>query len=168
MPHAPFNYLLPALLISACATQAQPPAMTTSPADPAPLIGTDWTGTLTYMNYQEPFIDVTIPAALEVTETASGLELFFKYPDEPQANSRYELTYSDTGSDIDGKPLTERMVSETGATTLKTVAKCEDMGRAASCEMVYQISDADFIQTKFVTYAESGEQIRRNSYAFTR
>ena len=58
-------------------------------SEPAPLevadlevvVGADWTGSLTYLNYQEPFIDFTIPAALKVTANTA-------------VNSRLIKTYS--------------------------------------------------------------------------
>ena len=141
---------------------------TITPDDLRPLVQSDWVGSLTYMNYQPPYQDVTIPAELEVSRQAEGLDLYFKYPDEPHANSRYTFTYSESDGTLDGNPIILRETTEDGTLKIITGYTCEDMGRAADCTTTITLSNTEFTQTKHVTYSDTGEKIRRNAYSYSR
>ena len=139
-----------------------------SPSDLAVVAGTDWTGSLTYMNYQPPFEDVTIPANLEVEATDTGLKLAYIYPDEPHANSTVTLKVSGNGQWMMGAPIVSNTLSESGLREVKTAYSCEDMGKKASCEMIYSFGASELNVTKMVTYEGETEAFRRNAYSFTR
>ena len=139
-----------------------------SPSDLAVVAGTDWTGSLTYLNYQPPFEDVTIPANLEVEATDTGLKFAYVYPDEPHANSTIILKVSEDGQWMMGAPIVSNTLLESGMREVKTAYSCEDMGKAASCEMIYTFGASELNVTKMVTYEGETDAFRRNAYNFTR
>ena len=139
-----------------------------SPSDLAMVAGTDWTGSLTYLNYQPPFEDVTIPANLEVDATDTGLKLAYIYPDEPHANSTVTLNVSEDGQMMMGEPIVSNTLLESGTREVKTAFACEDMGKAADCEMTYAFGESELKVTKMVTYKGETDAFRRNAYTFTR
>lgn len=161
----PVALLAPAILaLSAHAGET----VSLSPSDLAVVAGNDWTGSLTYVNYQPPFEDVTIPANLEVEATETGLKLAYIYPDEPHANSTVTLKVSEDGQMMMGEPIISNTLLETGAREVKTAFPCEDMGKAASCEMTYTFGASALNVTKMVTYEGETDAFRRNAYSFTR
>jgi len=144
----------------------EPPALTAEMLEVA--LGEDWTGELTYLNYQEPFEDVTIRANAEIAAIENGLEIAYKYPDEPHANSSVRARISPDGKSFMGEPIVSNVALDGGARQIDTRFSCEDMGRAATCEMTYYLSTSLLEITKMVTYVDNGEPFRRNSYAFSR
>lgn len=130
--------------------------------------GDDWSGSLTYLNYQEPFEDVTISAAIEVEAMENGLAFAYKYPDEPQANSTGEALISEDGMSFMGAPIVSNQAMETGGRQVITLEDCEDMGREAICAMTYTFSANAFQIEKMVTVKGESESFRRNEYVFTR
>ena len=146
-------------------------AAETPPLDATDLeivVGTDWKGSLTYLNYQEPFIDFTIPATLEVTAIETGLQLAYKYPDEPHANSTIQAEIGENGMMLMGEPIVLNTAMEDGGRLIKTAFGCEDMGRSATCEMTYAFSPTELRIKKMVAYDGETEGFRRNEYVFTR
>ena len=139
-----------------------------SASDLAVVAGNDWTGSLTYLNYQPPFEDVTIPANLEVEATNTGLKLAYIYPDEPHANSTVTLKVSENGQTMMGEPIVSNMLLDSGIREVKTAFPCEDMGKAASCEMTYAFGASQLNISKMVTYEGETDAFRRNAYSFTR
>lgn len=152
------------LTASAFANEAPP----LEPSDLEIAVGSDWTGSLTYLNYQEPFVDFTISAALEVSATETGLQLAYKYPDEPHANSTIVAEIGQNGTLLMGEPIVSNLALEDGGREVKTAFDCEDMGRPAACEMTYAFSATELRIKKMVTYAGETEGFRRNEYVFTR
>lgn len=149
------------------------PALASEPdalevADLEIVVGTEWTGSLTYLNYQEPFIDFTIPATLTVTATEAGLKLAYAYPEEPHANSTVQAEISANGRKLMGEPIVSNTELETGEREIRTRFACEDMGRAAVCEMTYSLAPSALRITKMVTYDGETDAFRRNAYVFTR
>ena len=139
-----------------------------SPSDLALVAGVDWTGSLTYLNYQPPFEDVTIPANLEVEATDTGLKLAYIYPDEPHANTTVTLKVSADGQMMMGESIVSNTLLESGTREVKTAFPCEDMGKAAKCEMTYAFGESELQVTKMVTYKGEADAFRRNAYTFTR
>ena len=133
-----------------------------------PILGKDWSGSLTYQIYQPPFEDVTIEAGLEVTKVEGGFEFAYHYPNEPHANSASVVTIGENGSEIMDQPIVSNQISDDGTQTIITAFTCEDMGRAASCEVIYSLSQQAFSMRKMVTYDGETEAFRRNEYTFTR
>lgn len=133
-----------------------------------PILGEAWTGSLTYLNYQEPFEDVTIPANVEISFVDAGIQLDYKYPNEPHANSSVIASLSDDGLVFMDEPVIANTVSEDGTRAIKTAFVCEDMGRPAHCEMTYAFSANTLEISKMVTYDGATEAFRRNAYTFQR
>ena len=149
------------------------PALASEPtalevADLEVVVGAEWTGSLTYLNYQEPFIDFTIPATLAVTATEAGLKLAYTYPEEPHANSTVQAEISANGTKLMGEPIVSNTELESGGREIQTRFACEDMGRSAVCEMTYSLAPLELRITKMVTYDGETEAFRRNAYVFTR
>ncbi|MEM9054001.1 MAG: hypothetical protein AAGB16_01635 [Pseudomonadota bacterium] len=132
------------------------------------LIGDDWTGSLTYLNYGEPVKDFTIPAEIDIERTEGGLNLSYQYPDEPHQNASMVSKVSADGARLNGETITSNTLLETGAREIRTAYPCEDMGRKASCEMIYTLSATSFETRKLVTYQGETEAFRRNAYSFSR
>ena len=158
--------LIAASLLGLSAEAEEVPTL--SPADLSLAAGTDWTGELTYMNYQAPYEDVTIPANLEVEATESGLKLAYIYPDEPHANSTVIAKISGDGTMLMGEPIVSNQVIISGARELKTTFPCQDMGKSATCEMTYLFGASELKISKMVTYDGETEAFRRNAYTFSR
>ena len=146
--------------------RAETPALTLDTFNE--IVGDDWTGELTYLNYGEPVKDFTIPAALEVEQIESGLKMAYIYPDEPHQNSTLTVRISEDGSRLMGAPVTQNVVLETGEREIRTEYACQDMGKTASCEMIYQLRADQVVMRKMVTYSDETEAFRRNQYVFTR
>jgi len=149
------------------------PALASEPAalevpDLEIVVGADWTGSLTYLNYQEPFIEFTIPATLTVTATETGLKLAYAYPEEPHANSTVQAEISANGTKLMGEPIVSNTELETGGREIRTQFACEDMGQSATCEMTYSLAASELRITKMVTYDGETEAFHRNAYVFTR
>lgn len=151
---------------AALAFASEPPPLEV--ADLEIVVGADWTGSLTYLNYQEPFIDFTIRAALTVTATEAGLKLAYEYPDEPHANSTIQAEIGANGTELMGEPIISNEELEQGGRVIVTAFDCEDMGRAAACEMTYSFAPNALRIKKMVSYDGETESFRRNEYVFTR
>lgn len=136
-------------------------------SDIAVLVGDDWEGTLTYLNYGEPKKDVTIPAKLAVAQNHDMFELYFEFPEEPDANGRAELVISDDGRMLNDETVTRRM-EEDGTLTLVTESDCKDAAVQAKCEFTYDISPSALSIRKMVTLDGDTDAYRRNHYSFTR
>lgn len=137
-------------------------------SDLSGMISDKWTGALTYLNYQEPFIDFTIPAAATVTPIEGGFEVFYQYPDEPHMNGSSEIKIGQNGTEIDGYSVVSNRVTEDGEREVRSRGACEDMGQSASCEMVYIVSETSLSLKRLVTYDGETETFRRNEFAFVR
>ncbi|NQY96481.1 MAG: hypothetical protein HRT82_04910 [Henriciella sp.] len=156
--------ILPISAISSAADEAA----TVSTDDLSVITGDDWTGELTYLNYGEPVIDFTIAAEIDVTEIEGGFEFSFQYPDEPHANMTAVTTISADGAMINDETVIANTLLDNGTREIRTQFGCEDLGRPATCEMIYTLSETQFELRKMVTYEGEAEAFRRNSYAFTR
>ena len=140
---------------------------TVAPDDLAVLVGDDWEGTLTYLDYSDNATEVTLPAELAVAQNGATFELYFSYPDEPQANGRAEVTISEDGRQLNTETLT-RSTREDETLHLVAEAACGDNGQPATCEYEYSIAPTAFSITNRVTPESGGETIVRNTYSFTR
>ncbi|MEL7040163.1 MAG: hypothetical protein AAGL90_01490 [Pseudomonadota bacterium] len=161
----PVATVLASALIGLSAT-ADVPKLTRG--DLEAVIGDEWTGQLTYLNYQAPFNDVTIRAALQASAADNGLKLDYLYPDEPNANSTVIAEIGADGTSFMGEPIVSNEMLEDDVRLVKTGYPCEDMGRAAMCEMTYRLAPTELRIKKMVTYDGETEAFRRNEYVFTR
>lgn len=132
------------------------------------IAGDDWKGSLTYLNYQAPFEDVTIQADVEISLVEAGLKLDYKYPNEPHANSSVLAEITDAGMVFMNEPIVAHTLTDDGIRTVTTAFSCEDMGRPAQCEMTYSFSADALDIKKMVTYESEAEAFRRNAYSFQR
>ncbi|MEM7639525.1 MAG: hypothetical protein AAF269_10695 [Pseudomonadota bacterium] len=132
------------------------------------IVGDDWLGELTYLNYGAPVKDFTIPAELDVERVEQGLKMAYIYPDEPHQNSTVTARISKDGSKLMGAPVTLNAMQASGVREIRTAYPCEDMGKAAECEMIYLLSRDEVVMRKMVTYEGETEAFRRNVYVFTR
>lgn len=132
------------------------------------IVGDNWSGALTYLNYGEPAKDFTIPAELEVERIEEGLKMAYKYPDEPHQNSTVTARINEDGSRLMGAQVTLNAIAESGAREIRTEYACQDMGKAAACEMIYELSADRVVMRKMVAYTGDSEAFRRNEYVFTR
>lgn len=137
------------------------------PADLAVLEGDDWTGELTYLNQGEPKREYTVPAELAVAQNDRTFELYFTYPDEPEANGRAEVTLSADGRRLNDETIIDRKEQHDGL-MLVTEQACRDEGLKAECQFTYWISVHEFSIRKNVTLAGADEAIPRNVYEFAR
>jgi hypothetical protein len=155
------------LALAACASAPAPAAPVITEADTALILGEGWTGTLTYRDYSPPYDLVTLRTTLEVTRTASGLDLFLRYPDEPKADGSSALEISTDGRLIDGDPIISR--SKTGGQLVfVTEGACEDDDRPATCRHTYSLSETQFGMAKSVDFGDAEPAVERNAYTFTR
>jgi hypothetical protein len=140
---------------------------TISPDDFTPLVGTDWKGTLTYLDYGDGKTEVTIPVELMVLQTERTFGLYFTFPEDPEADGGADITISDNGRMINQETVTRRL-EENGSLMVVTLAPCEDGGVQASCEYTYEISGSAFSIRMMVTLDGDTEAFRRHHYSFTR
>lgn len=156
------------LTATACAAAPAPPEPPrVTPADLAVLTGSGWTGTLTYRDYSPPFGEVTIQAALDVSETPEGLTFAYIYPKEPQANSESPIPLSADGTQLDEATVTA-VTRTSDAVKVITTAPCEDAGEPATCTYDYSIAAKALTIRKTVEAAGSAAAFTRNTYRFTR
>lgn len=148
---------------------------TQKPAEPSlslsdfePILGDDWTGNLTYLNYGEPVKDFTIPAEINVTVSEDGVSLYFLYPDEPQQNGGRLIKLSEDGTMLGSERIMSIETDTDGQRIVITEEACEDMGKPATCTMTYSLGQKNLILKKMVLYDGAEEAFRRNEYAFSR
>lgn len=132
------------------------------------IVGDNWTGNLTYLNYGEPVQDFTIPAELDVASIENGLELYFQYPEEPSQNIRVTWLISDQGRSLAGEPIIASTEMADGTAVYVTAAPCKDMGNSATCQMSYSLSATEISIKKMVQYDDADTAFRRNEYQFSR
>jgi len=158
--------VLLAPIVSISIASAEP--VTVSSEDLSVVIGDDWSGELTYLNYGEPVKDFTIPAEIDVSLVEGGFEFSFQYPDEPHANSTMIAAISGDGAQINDETVIANMIDESGTREIRTTFSCEDMGQSATCEMIYTLGANRFEMRKMVTYDGASDAFRRNVFRFTR
>ncbi|WP_084420544.1 hypothetical protein [Henriciella litoralis] len=140
---------------------------TITPDDLKPIVGTDWKGTLTYLDYGDGETESTIPVELMVLQTERTFGLYFTFPEDPEADGGADITISDNGRMINQETVTRR-IEEDGSLMVVTLAPCEDNGVQASCEYTYDISPSAFSIRMMVTLEGDDQAFRRHHYSFTR
>ena len=133
------------------------------------LIIGEWTGSLTYLNYQtnEPF---TMPADLLVEEgkTDNMVVLNFIYPNEPAANSTGRLTITKNGELLNKEKVVSRKELDNGQIEIKTESKGRDDNKKAFIRITYIFGQDAFLTRKEVQFEESDEWIKRNEFTYQR
>lgn len=153
------------IMISCSKSFAQDNIITAS--DFAPLLGSGWKGSLTYIDYtsNKP---TTIPVNLSVSQiNDTSFELSLTFPDEPQANGADTMHILNDGTYLDNKKIVS--VQKSGdVTTITGESTGSDNDKPAQFKYTYVISSSEFSITKEVKYDDSSEYFVRNKYQFNK
>lgn len=134
------------------------------------LTGTQWSGTLTYLDYRSKK-KVSIPSQLIVRPNGDDKwSWVFEYvfPDEPHANSRDILRLSEDGKTINGEVVLERIGLPDDTVKFVTEKKGEDNNRRASLRFTYLLNATSFSITKEVRYEDEAQFFERNRFDWKR
>jgi hypothetical protein len=141
---------------------------TISSADFKPLIGS-WSGTLTYLDYQngEPF---SMPVELRIVqiEETNKFTFYFSFPDEPQANSEETFSISNGGTMLNGEPVISKRFPEDGNLEIVTESIGTDDEQPATIRQTYIIGEDVFVTRKDVRFVDQDEWLNRNEFNFKR
>ena len=181
------KYFLPGLALSlfigACSdpapvnggqTQADSPNVIEAPltiisaGDFAPLIGDDWEGALTYLNYGSDKRS-TIPVRLAVQSFSGNLVPYaIQYPGEEGANADGKFEISSDGSQLDGQAVISRRALPDGSVEIITQSRGQDDNQSADIQTIYTISSRLFKMRKMVRFDGAEVWIERNEYILKR
>lgn len=134
------------------------------------LTGTQWTGTLTYLDYGKNK-KVSIPANLIVTTSAADKLSWvfdYQYPDEPKANSKETVTLSRDGKIFDGETVVEKNKLDDGTIKIVTEKAGMDNDKKSQFRFTYLLSRTSFSIKKEVKYDGTNEFFERNQYSWKR
>jgi hypothetical protein len=137
-----------------------------SSADFKQAIGS-WSGTLTYLDYQngEPF---SMPVELRIVqiEEKNKFTFYFSFPDEPHANSEETFSISDGGTMLNREPVLSKSLLEDGNLEIITESKGTDDELPATIRQTYIIGADVFVTRKDVRFVGQGEWLNRNEFNF--
>jgi len=134
------------------------------------LTGTQWTGTLTYLDYRSKK-KVSIPANLNVmpnVEDKWSWVFQYVYPDEPKANSREIVRLSKDGRSLNGEVVLERTSLPDNSVRFVTEKKGTDNDRSAVIRFTYLLNAKSFSIRKEVRYEDEVQFFERNSFEWKR
>lgn len=138
------------------------------PEDLEIIIG-KWEGKLTYIDYSsnKPY---TMPANVSVVKAKNKnkLSLHFKYPNEPKANSKGQITISKKGDKINKEVVVSKRELSNGQVQITTEYNGQDNRKKALIRNEYIIGSQQFVIRKIVKFENSNEWIMRNEYSFNR
>ena len=141
---------------------------TVSPEDIEIILG-DWTGSLTYIDYSsnEPY---TMPADVNVKQdiNKNKLTLHFKYPNEPKANSKGQISISKKGDKINKEIVVSKRELSNERLEIITEYNGKDNKKKAQIRNKYILGSKEFVIRKEVKFENSNEWIMRNEYSFER
>ena len=134
------------------------------------LTGTQWSGTLTYLDYRSKK-KVSIPAKLNVR--ANGEDKWswvfeYEYPDEPQANGREIVRLSEDGRSLNGEAVLERISLPDNTLRFVTEKKGDDNNRRATIRFTYSLNAQRFSIKKEVRYEDEDQFFERNGFDWKR
>jgi hypothetical protein len=158
--------LFGAILFSLLVSYNSSAQTTISSADFKPLIG-NWSGTLTYLDYQNGN-SFSMPVGLRIvqTEETNKFTFYFSFPDEPHANSEETVSISDDGTMLNGEPVISKRLLEDGNLEIVTESMGTDDDQPATIRHTYIIGADVFITRKDVRFAGQEEWINRNEFNF--
>ncbi len=134
------------------------------------LMGAQWKGALTYLDYQNNK-KVSIPSNLTVTRSSRDKLSWifeFQYPKEPQANNRETITLAKDGKTLSGETVIERTLLADKTLRIVTEKSGPDNDKKALFRFTYLLSDTKFSIKKEVRYEGTTEYFERNEYVWTR
>jgi len=141
---------------------------TVGPEDIEIIIG-DWTGSLTYVDYSsnEPY---TMPADVTVRQgkNKNKFTLNFKYPNEPNANSKGQISISKKGDKINTEIVVSKRKLSNEQLEIITEYNGKDNKKKALISNKYILSTKQFVIRKEVRFENSNEWVMRNEYRFKR
>ena len=169
-------FIFAAATLAACQTVEAPPALQglsmpapmVSASDFEVVIGDDWAGELTYLDYSSGET-VAIPATLSVGPIdGRTINYAFGYPDEPQAKNAGTWTISGDGQSLDDKTVTSRMDGDNGDLILVMEYSGSDNNAPAEITETLILSANGIVMTKDVQPEGETQAFQRNSFAFSR
>ena len=132
------------------------------------VIGEDWTGKLTYLDYTSNE-EVSLLVNLEVTKIKEGTYQFaYSYPNEPKANSKTKIRISSDGTKISGNKITKVEKTEEGLLIIHAESKGSDNNEKAMLYFTYTIGERLFSTKKEVKLAGDDDRFLRNEYRLSR
>jgi hypothetical protein len=134
------------------------------------LTGTQWSGTLTYLDYRSKK-KVSIPANLNVRPNGDDKWSWifeYEYPDEPHANSREVVRLSKDGRSLNGEVVMERLSLADNTIRFVTEKKGQDNNRSASIRFTYSLDAKSFSIRKEVRYEGEDQFFERNGFDWKR
>lgn len=141
-----------------------------SPDDLKTLEGSQWIGTLTYLDYSsnkktsiKSNVTVSRPASDKLTWTFE-----YQYPDEPKANSKDSVVLSPNGITFDGATVIERVKLPDGTLKFVTTKDGVDNGKKAFYRFTYLAGKNAFSVKKEARLEGTTEYFVRNEYVWTR
>ena len=134
------------------------------------LTGSQWTGTLTYLDYRAKK-KVPIPANLNVRPNGEDKWSWifeYQYPDEPHANSKEIVRLSKDGRNMNDEIVLERTILPDNTVRFVTEKKGEDNNRSASIRYTYSVNAKSFSIRKEVRYDDENQFFERNGFDWKR
>jgi opacity protein-like surface antigen len=153
------------LIVSASAQTAK-----VSPDDMKVIEGSQWMGTLTYLDYGTNK-QTSIKSNVTVSRLDSGKLTWtfdYQYPDEPKANSKDEVVLSPDGKTFDGETVIERIKQADGTLKIITTKEGVDNGKKSLYRFTYLAGKNSFSVKKEVRREGSTEYFVRNEYTWKR
>lgn len=138
-----------------------------STEDFAPLLDNHWIGTLTYLDYQPPYSQVSLDVSLTVELAEEQIQFFFDYPREPNANNVTTLEIKEGGYMLGQQRVIRKSFAETIGTKFSTQFPCNDNGVKAQCTIDYTIGETMFSFSKTVEIKGQPSFVR-NAYHFVK
>jgi hypothetical protein len=130
--------------------------------------GDEWSGTLTYLDYDTDK-RVTIPTRLTVEiSSPSTLRYSVSYPEEPWEDTKAKLKVKRSGRTLDGHPVTFREERPDGGIEIRTEYRGKDNNAPATIRITYVLGAKTFTMSKDVQPDGDTAFVNRNVYAFTR
>ena len=139
-----------------------------SPNDLSILVG-EWHGSLTYVDYttNKPY---TMPADVTVGlgNNKYHAQLLFRYPNEPNANSKDKIKISKDGLQVNKAKVISRKTMTDNEIEITTEYYGKDNNQKALIRAIYIMGPERFIIRKEVKFDTGEEWLMRNEYNFTR
>ena len=158
------------LVVSSLAGPAFPQTPKVQAGDLRRLTGTQWTGSLTYLDYRSNK-RVSIPSNLTVTQSAGddmSWVFEYQYPDEPKANGKRAVTITGGGTLIGGEEVIERTTLDGDALRIVTEQAGSDNDREALFRHTYLLAPSSFSIKKEVRYEGTTAFFERSRYSWKR
>ena len=138
-----------------------------SPTEISVLLGDDWQGSLTYLDYSSNQ-ETSIPVMLHVEQVGDREFRFsFSYPEEPKANNKTKMVLGKNHMSINKARIISRQDLPNHVLKFETKIPGKDNKKKAIIYTEYQLSVKNFTITKKVQY-DGEDPFVRNTYSFTR